>query len=208
MEAPRPSNLKDKTASTFPFDQLAYEIQLMIAKDSVFSATPVAVGCPPGSLSRPGGYAGGILHTCCAFNREDLCKLFYENNVFEIMNSDWRNFFQHHGKIYIQRLILRIYCINNWRLDMLWLIENLKSLENLQDVGIRVDGRWDDLWVTGDLPLEAKHLKKFLQILCRVCKNLHVIQILINHDHAKDMISEWSQFLESGPACGMACRHA
>ncbi|MCJ1431525.1 hypothetical protein MMC27_000878 [Xylographa pallens] len=197
MEAPRPSNLKDKTASTFPFDQLAPEIQLMIAKHSVYAATPVAVGCPPGSLSRPGGYAGGILLTCCAFNREDLYQLFYENNVFELMNSDWKNFFEHLGAIHIQRLILRASNFENWQMNMLWLIENLESLENLQDVGIRVDGRWDDLWVTGDLPLEAKHLKKFIQIMCRVCKNLNVIQILINHDYAKDMISEWSHFLES-----------
>ncbi|MCJ1418279.1 hypothetical protein MMC32_004626 [Xylographa parallela] len=196
-EALRPSNLKDRMASTFPFDQLAPEIQLMIAKESVFSTTSVAVGCPPGSLSRPGGYAGGILLTCSAFHREDLCQLFHEKNVFELMNSDWRNFFQHHGKNHIQRLILRTHNFVHWQMNMLWLIENLMSLENLKDVGIRVDGRWDDLWVAGDLPLEAKHLKKFLQIMCRVCKNLNVIQILIDHENSENMIPEWILFLES-----------
>ena len=197
MEDTRPGNLKEKAASTFPFDQLTLQIQVMIAKESVLSATPVAVGRPPGSLSRPGGYAGGILRTCCAFDRADICKIFYENNAFELMNSDWTKFFQHHRKHHIQRLILRTDTIPNWRLDMLWMIENLRSLENLQDVGIRVDGRWHDLWLTDGSPLKPIHLKQFLQIMCRVCKNLRVIEILINHAHAKDMMAEWSQFLKS-----------
>ncbi|MCJ1285890.1 hypothetical protein MMC26_005232 [Xylographa opegraphella] len=197
MEDPRSSRLKDQTASTFPFDKLLPEIQLLIAKESVYSTTPVAIGCPPGSLSRPGGYAAGILRTCRAFNREYLYKLFYENNVFELMNDDWASFFQHHRKIHIQRVILRTGNLKNWRWDKFWLVEGLHSLENLQDLGIRVNGRWNQLWVTEKLPLRAKYLKNFLQVVCRFCMKLRVVQILINHDRAKDMISGWSLFLES-----------
>ena len=62
----------------------------MIARESLVLAKPVAVGRPPGSLRRPGGYAayaGGILRICRAFNRKDLYKIFYENNVFELIKQ-------------------------------------------------------------------------------------------------------------------------
>ena len=200
--SPEPShqgNVCIEAASTFPLTKLPYEIQLLIAKESLISAKPVVVG---NALRQPGQLdgltAGAILRTCSAFNMEDLIRHFYENSVFEIVNCKWKNFFEQCNMKYIQRVDLQTHSIiDNWTRDMLWVVHNLQSLENLQVVGFRVDGRWDDVSTVGEYLLDPKLLRTLIRTMCRACKSVEVVQVLINHEQAEDMLPAWKRFLES-----------
>ena len=97
MEATqKPQSPSPRTALTFPFRQLPYELQLMIVRESVVSSTPIEVGWLPDApesqiiLGNPGSHdgraTGAILHTCRDFAQDDdLHRCYYENNVFELV---------------------------------------------------------------------------------------------------------------------------